>query len=357
MSYSNASIGIPVEVKARECRVSLVPADVRRIVTRGHSVLVERGAGRKSGFSNSEYKRAGAMIVGTGKRLCNESRIVVWVKQPPLETLRTGCVVMAYLHVKKGQSPCLIKGLLRKRVTSYAYECITDRSGRRLVSLGRLTGIVGMIESLKLYLEREGIQQALISKTSWDYATINHSREHLKRISKKWAHKPSVTILGRGRVTRGCRRVLSWCGIRPEVLWRDRSPRIREFIPGTDILVNAVSWKPDEPRIVTRNMLGLLKKHRTIIVDISCDRCGAVETCKPTSWDNPTYQIGGVLHFCVDNLPSAMAREASRQLSRMILPHVLRVVEGRTKNTSTESGLTTQDGKQVWCPQATREFS
>ncbi len=114
---------------------------------------------------------------------------------------------------------------------------------------------------------------------------------------------------------------------------------MERYLPKADIIVNAVDWYPDEPRIITKNMLKLMKK-TAIIVDISCDENGAVESCIPTTWQKPAYVFDGITHFCVDNLPSAVPRDASAHLSSMIIPHVLKVANGEDLNT----GLMTKNG-------------
>jgi len=110
-------------------------------------------------------------------------------------------------------------------------------------------------------------------------------------------------------------------------------------LPKADIIVNAVDWYPHEPRIITKNMLKLMKKN-AVIVDISCDENGSIESCIPTTWQKPTYVFNGITHYCVDNLPSAIPRDSSIHLSNMIIPHVLRVANGE----ELETGLMTKNG-------------
>jgi alanine dehydrogenase len=106
-----------------------------------------------------------------------------------------------------------------------------------------------------------------------------------------------------------------------------------------DVIVNAIDWYPDEPHIIKKGMLKLMKK-TAVIVDISCDRGGGIETCIPTTWEEPTYSVEGITHFCVDNLPSAIPRDASIHLSEMIISHVLRVANGENY----QNGLMTKNG-------------
>ncbi|GAG51693.1 unnamed protein product, partial [marine sediment metagenome] len=115
------------------------------------------------------------------------------------------------------------------------------------------------------------------------------------------------------------------------------------YLQDVDILVNSVDWYPDEPRIITKAALGSLKG-TALILDISCDKNGAVETCVPTTWNDPVYKVNGITHFCVSNLPSAIPGDSSTHLSGMIVPHVMKVAKGGELNT----GLVTRDGEYVY---------
>jgi alanine dehydrogenase len=131
--------------------------------------------------------------------------------------------------------------------------------------------------------------------------------------------------------------------INPTVLWRKETAIIERYLPGTDILVNSVDWYPEEPHIVTKSALRFLKR-TALILDISCDKNGAVETCTPTTWWDPVYEAEGITHFCVSNLPSAIPHDSSVHLSSMILPHVMRVANGEELTT----GMMTKDGEFVY---------
>ena len=149
----------------------------------------------------------------------------------------------------------------------------------------------------------------------------------------------NVYIFGKGRVSKGAQQILKYSSIEPNILYRDKTAMIEKYLPKADIIVNAIDWYPDEPHIIERGMLKLMKK-TAVIVDISCDFNGGVETCIPTSWDEPTYSVDGITHFCVDNLPSAIPRDASISLSEMIFPHVLKVANGGEYS----NGLMTKNG-------------
>jgi len=149
----------------------------------------------------------------------------------------------------------------------------------------------------------------------------------------------NVYIMGEGRVSWGVEQVLRYGSIRPRVLCRKKTTKIEEFLPEADIVVNAIDWYPWEPRIIKKEMLKTMKE-TAVIIDISCDVNGAIESSIPTSWENPTYVFDGITHFCVDNLPSVIPRDSSVQLSGMIIDHVIKVANSEELST----GLMTKDG-------------
>lgn len=334
-------IGIPKETKERECRVALTPETVGYLVSRGNVICVQRGAGKGSGFSDDEYVLYGAII----KDDVYDCDMIVRVKAPSLGAIKKNQIIMAYLHIEKGQNPELLNRLIEQKTTSFAYESIVDLNGKRLVSLGHETGIIGMIEGLRLYgqskYSRSSLNPFRSLKSMWDYKTKSEAYHALKQI--KLNGDINVTILGKGRVSKGAQEVLRQIPIIPAVLYRDETPHMRKYLPKIDILVNAVTWFPGDPHIVKREDSKLMKK-KSVIVDISCDKAGAIESCVPTTWMNPTYIDSGILHFCVDNMPSAMARESSIHLSKMILPFVERVA----KSKKLQSGCMTCNGKYAY---------
>ena len=334
-------IGIPKETKAGEVRVALVPEHVALLVEAGHKVRVERDAGRGCRIPDKEYQQAGARILNS----VYDSEMIVRVKGPPRNSIRPGQIIMGYLHVQKGQDPVLLEALLEKRVTGYAYEEIRDSAGQRLVNLGVEAGIVGMYEGLRLYGKVLAGFRIKNRFSALPPARQCFSSERIfAEISKgKIAGGVSVYILGRGRVSQGAQQVLQRARIEPRVLWRRETAHIARYLQHADIVVNAVDWYPNEPRIIRKEMLMMMKK-LSVIVDVSCDVNGAVETCIPTSWGSPTYAVNGITHLCVDNLPSAVPRDASARLSGMIIPHVLRVAAGGRL----PGALMTKDGRFVY---------
>lgn len=319
-------IGIPKETKIGEQRVALIPSHVKKLIKLGHTVFVEHNAGSKSGFSDKDYIKAGANI----KKNVYNYPMIVRVKVPPLNSIKKKQTIMGYLHIEKGQDIPTLKKLLKKKSTSYAYEEIRDNKGKRLVTLGFEAGVVGMYKGLRIY----GIKLPKLKR-------LMTFKQIYKNVSKlKLKNKPNVVIMGCGRVSKGCQKVLKHASIKPQVLYRDKTPYIKDYLPTTDILVNAIVWKPEYGNIVTKKNLKLMKK-KSLIDDISCDEKGAIETCKPRSLGQGTYKVNGITHYSIDNLPAALPRAVSISLSRMILPFVIKVANGE----DFKRGLMTKDGK------------
>ena len=330
-------IGIPKETKLGEGRVALIPDHVRLLTKAGHTIFVERNAGKKCKFSNRAYEKVGAFVVDD----VYDCEMIVRVKRPPLHTIKKNQVIMGYLHVEKGQNPVLLKKLLEQNTISYAYEEIRDEEGERLVNLGVEAGIVGMYEGLRLYgkvLKKHGFENRFKElKPIKRYYCVENIYKALREANIH--NSVNVYILGKGRVSSGAQTILKYASIQPNVLYRDKTIFIDQYLPKADIIVNAVDWYPHEPRIITKDTLKLMKK-TAVIVDISCDENGSIESCIPTTWQKPTYVFNGITHFCVDNLPSAIPRDSSIHLSEMIIPHVLKVAN----DAELETGLMTKNG-------------
>jgi len=235
----------------------------------------------------------------------------------------------------------LLNMLLNQNTISYAYEEIRDIKGERLVNLGVEAGIVGMYEGLRLYgkaLDNNNIKNKLnLLKPIQEYYSVEKIFATLAKSNIE--NGVNVYIFGKGKVSKGAQEILKYSSIKANVLYRKKTAMIEQYLPKADIIVNAVDWYPDEPHIIKRSMLKLMKK-TAVIVDISCDRNGAIETCIPTTWEEPIYSVEGITHFCVDNLPSAIPRDASIHLSEMIIPHVIEVASGKEY----PNGLMTKNG-------------
>jgi N5-(carboxyethyl)ornithine synthase len=204
-----------------------------------------------------------------------------------------------------------------------------------------------MYEGLKIYgmnlYKKNKIKTDFLDLPSvWELKSEEMIIKQLKKI-KNFPHSLKIYLLGNGLVASGCRRILNVIDLPYLVLSRKETAEIENYLPKVDILVNATYWLPSEPHIVEKKHLKLMKK-TAIICDISCEEHGAIETTLEKTWGNPTYEVDGILHFAVGNLPSALSHDASVHLSNMIIKYVKEIAKGNYNFT----GLITKDGKYLY---------
>jgi alanine dehydrogenase len=342
-------IGVPKEIKAQEYRVALTPPGVEALVARGHEVLVETGAGVGSGISDGDYRASGAAILPDAGAVYRQGEMIVKVKElfrVEWERLREGQLVLAYLHT--ANNPEETQALLDRKVVGLAYEDVKMDDGQTplLAVMSEIAGEVGLIMGGYHLFTTGGGPGLLLG-------------------GAVGAEPARVAILGAGRVGLGAARAAIGLGADVTILDVDmkqlRAVRetffpqaktlfstganVRAVLPQVDLLINAVKWPPKaKTHIVTREMLNLMKRE-ALIVDISCDPAGAIETCAPASLEAPIYEVDGIRHYCVANLPSAVARTASSVLSNAILPYVIDIadkgwLEAIKANSALRRGLT-----------------
>ena len=324
-------IGVPREIKKNEYRVSITPPAVDALVSKGHQIIIETQAGEGSGISNEDYTSAGAVLAPDAKAVYQKGEMILKVKElfpEEFDFLREGQIIFTYLH--SANNPEETQALLDKKVIAIAYEDIETDDGRcpLLTPMSEIAGEVGLIMGVYHMFATTGGSGILIG-------------------GAVGSEPANVAILGAGNVGIGAARYAIGLGadvtlldidlerlrdIRQTILPRIKTVYLNEFnvrqmLPKIDLLINAVKWPPQsDEHIVTREMLGLMK-NKALIVDISCDPAGAIETCVPTSHDQPIYVVDGIQHYCVDNLPSAVAKTASNALSNTSLPYVLKIAD------------------------------
>ncbi|MCC7283477.1 MAG: alanine dehydrogenase [Acetobacteraceae bacterium] len=319
-------IGVPREVKVHEYRVGLVPASVRELCGAGHQVLVESGAGAGIGFPDEAYRAAGASIVADAARVFAEAELVVKVKEPqPAECamLRAGQVLFTYLHL--APDPDQARALMRAGCTAIAYETVTDAQGG-LPLLAPMSEVAGRmaVQVGARYLEREAGGAGILLSGVPGVPGAN------------------VVILGGGVVGSNAARIAH--GMRARVSVLDRSLRVlgtldQEFrggistvfatsdsietcIADADLVVGAVLVAgAAAPRLVTRAMVQRMRTG-SVMVDVAIDQGGCFETSRPTTHADPTYIVDGVVHYCVTNMPGAVARTSAVALNDATLPFV-----------------------------------
>ncbi|HKY64204.1 MAG TPA: alanine dehydrogenase [bacterium] len=322
-------IGIPREVKDRESRVALLPRAVAQLRRRGHRVLVQSRAGVGAGYSDADYRAAGATMVPSAARLWGSSELIVKVKEPlPAEHryFRHGLRLFCYLHL--AAAPRLARALQKSGVQALAFETL-ERNGATplLKPMSEIAGRLSVTIGAHFLQSDRGGRGVLLSPTDFSAPA-------------------SVVVIGGGNVGRAAAETAAGLGARvtvfdsrPEPLrdWarlhsnlvlQGATPvRIAKALSQADLAVGAV-YVPGAraPRVIRRSMVQGMPPG-SVLVDVAVDQGGASETTRPTSHSRPVYQAHGVWHYAVPNMPALVSRTASQALSKVILPYVLQVAE------------------------------
>jgi alanine dehydrogenase len=330
-------IGVPKEIKDNEYRVGMTPGGVLQLVGAGHQVLLETGAGEGSGFSDWEYQTSGAKIVPTNTDAWS-AQMVVKVKEPqPSEYgfMRPDLVLFAYLHLAAEER--LTREMMARGLTGIAYETVELPNGKLplLMPMSEVAGRMA-IQIGAYYLEK-----------------MNGGRGKL--LSGVPGVRPAdVAIIGGGVVGTNAAQVALGMGAHVMIIDinLDRLRYLDEVMGGrlitlssnpliiaetvrrADLLVGAVLMKGARaPKLVTREMISTMNAG-SVVVDVSVDQGGCVETTRPTTHSNPTFLVNGVIHYCVDNIPGTVPRTSTYALSNATLPYV-----GKLANMGVESAI------------------
>jgi alanine dehydrogenase len=350
-------IGCPKEIKPQEFRVGMTPIAAREAVAHGHEVLVETGAGLGAGFADADYIAAGATIAADAAEVFAKSEMIVKVKEPQTverARLREGQVLFTYLHL--APDPEQTKDLLASGVTAIAYETVTDdRGGLPLLApmsevAGRLAPQVG----------------------AWTLQKANGGRGVLMG-GVPGVLPAKVVVIGGGVVGTHAARVAAGMGADVTIL--DRSvPRLRylddifhgtvktgyasagltaELVAEADMVIGAVLIPgAAAPKLVTRAQLKTMKPGAAI-VDVAIDQGGCFETSRATTHQDPIYEVDGILHYCVANMPGAVARTSTLALGNATMPFMLALADKGWKRACAEdkhllNGLNTHKGKLTY---------
>jgi len=343
-------VGVPREIKDQEFRVSMTPGGVRMLCEAGHRVLIETQAGAGSGFGDDEYRAAGADIVPNAAAAWGAG-LVVKVKEPlPSEYafLRPDLTLFTYLHLAADRE--LTLEMMKRGVTGIAYETVENADGQ-LPLLKPMSEVAGRLAVQKgaFYLEKiNGGSGKLIGGV----AGVEPAR---------------VAVIGGGIVGASAARIALGMGAEVTVLDRDierlrhleevlherlvtRSAdplSVEESVAEADLLIGAVLVRGARtPRVVTRAMVARMAKG-SVVIDVSVDQGGCIETIRPTKHSDPVYFVGGVLHYGVTNMPGAVPRTSTMALSNATLPYVARLAADAVPNAlSKDPGLSR--GLNTW---------
>jgi alanine dehydrogenase len=324
-------IGVPKEVKSHEHRVGLVPASVRELVHHAHRVIVETGAGAGIGFDDAAYQAAGAGIAAEAAELFAAADLIVKVKEPQaheIAALREGQILFTYLHLAADREQA--EGLMRSGAVAIAYETVTDARGGLplLAPMSEVAGRMAIQVGAHCLEKEQGGIGVLLGGVPGVAAA-------------------KVVVLGGG--VAGTNAVRMAMGMEAYVTVIDKSlPRLYELdmqfgarlhtlfstietieheVAAADLVIGAVLVPGGAaPKLVSRALVRAMKRG-AVIVDISIDQGGCVETSRPTTHDAPTYVEEGVVHYCVTNMPGAVARTSASALNNATLPFVLAIAE------------------------------
>jgi alanine dehydrogenase len=350
-------IGCPKEIKPQEFRVGLTPDAAREAVGHGHEVLVEAGAGVGAGFTDADYTRAGARILPGAEEVFAEAEMIVKVKEPQAaerKRLRAGQVLFTYLHL--APDPEQTRDLLDSGVTAIAYETVTDKSGG-LPLLAPMSEVAGKLAP---------------QMGAWTLQKANGGRGVLMG-GVPGVAPARVVVIGGGVVGTHAARVAAGMGAEVAVL--DRSlPRLRylddvfsrdfrtlyasaaataELVAQADMVIGAVLIPgAAAPKLVTRAQLATMKPGAAI-VDVAIDQGGCFETSRPTTHQDPIYEVDGILHYCVANMPGAVARTSTLALGNATMPFMLALADKGWRKACEEdphllAGLNTHAGRLTY---------
>lgn len=337
-------IGIPREIKSDENRVSMMPFGVQGLTKIGATILVENNAGICSGFTNKSYKNAGAEIISSPEEIFDRSDMIVKVKEPQnieLEKIRSDQVVFTYFHFAADES--LTRGFINTGAIALAYETVQVKNGELplLVPMSEVAGRMAIQNGAKALEANMGGKGLLLSGVPG-------------------VEPATITILGGGIVGMNAAKLAAGIGAKVYIL--DINPErlkylddimpsnvftiyshehnIRDILPKTDLLIGAVLVVGRKaPNLVTRDMLKLMPRG-AVIVDVAVDQGGCVETSRPTTHKDPIFEIDGIMHYCVANMPGAVPYTSTIALANVTYPYVEKIAEkGFNKIIKTDGDL------------------
>jgi len=324
-------VGVPTEIKPDEYRVALTPSGVRELSDHGHEIYVQSGAGEGSAIGDADYAAQGATIVAAADDVFGEAQLIVKVKEPQageVSKLRPGHTLFTYLHLAPAAE--LTAGLMASGATCIAYETVEDRQGR-LPLLAPMSEVAGKIatQAGAFMLEKPLGGRGILLGGVPGVAAAN------------------VVVIGGGVV--GMNAAFIAIGMEATVFVYDRNiDRLRELdtafggradtcyastldieqrLPDADLVIGAVLIHGAQaPHVVTREQLGLMKRN-AVLVDVSIDQGGCFETSRPTTHSDPTYEVDGITHYCVTNMPGAVPITSTYALTNATMPYLIALAD------------------------------
>lgn len=354
-------IGVPKEIKISENRVGLTEACVRQLVLEGHTLLVEKNAGLGSFITDEEYNLSGAEIVETKKEVYQRSEMIIKVKEPlpeEYDLMHKNQIIYTYLHL--AAEPELTQVLCEKEVKAVAYETIEASDG-----------------SLPLLIPMSAVAGRMATQLGAFYLQKDNGGKGILLGGVSGVHRGRVTIIGAGVV--GTNAAKMAIGLGADVTILDVNPKRLEYlddvfqghlrtlysniqniehsIETSDLVIGAVLIAGRKaPQLVTKDMIKSMAEG-SVVVDVAVDQGGCIETCRPTSHEEPTFSIGGVIHYCVPNMPGVVARTSTYALTNATFSYASKIAawgieEAIKKDPALLKGLNVYEGRVTYEPVA-----
>lgn len=320
-------VGVPKEIKNKENRVSMVVAGVKSLTHAGHTVLVQSGAGLGAGITDQEYVSAGAKIVDGAKEVFAKADMIVKVKEPlpeEYELLREGQILYTYLHLAADER--LTKALMDRKIIGIAYETIQPAD-----------------KSLPLLAPMSAVAGRMATQIGATYLQKDHGGKGMLLGGVTGVARANVTILGAGVVGMNAAKMAVGLGAKVTILdinvdrleyindvfgnaihtLYSNSEQIERSVVESDLVISAILVPGAKaPKLVTREMVSKMAPGG-VIIDVAVDQGGAVETCRPTSHEHPTYTVDNIIHYAVPNMPGAVPRTSTYALTNVTLKYGL----------------------------------
>jgi alanine dehydrogenase len=354
-------IGVPKEIKISENRVGMTEAGVRQLVKEGHTLYVEKDAGLGSGITNEQYEKAGAKILDTKKEVYAKAQMIVKVKEPlpdEYDLMKENQILYTYLHL--AAEPKLTKVLCERKVKAVAYETIQLDDG-----------------SLPLLTPMSEVAGRMATQIGAFYLQKDHGGKGILMGGVTGVKPGKVTIIGGGVVGTNAAKMAMGLGASVTILdvntkrleylddiFQGRcqtlfsnAKNIEDSVKDSDLLIGGVLITGHKaPTLVSKEQISQMSKG-SVVVDVAVDQGGCIETCKPTSHQHPTYEVDGVIHYCVPNMPGVVPRTSTYALTNVTLKYAsmlaaMGVEEACARDKNLFKGVNVYNGHVVYEPVA-----
>ncbi|WP_413290856.1 alanine dehydrogenase [Bdellovibrio sp. HCB337] len=354
-------IGVPKEIKISENRVGMTEAGVRQLVKEGHSIIVEKDAGVGSGITNEQYEKAGAKIIDTKKEVYAKADMIMKVKEPlpdEYDLMKENQIIYTYLHL--AAEPKLTKVLCERKVKAIAYETIQLDNG-----------------TLPLLTPMSEVAGRMATQIGAYYLQKDHGGKGILMGGVTGVKPGKVTIIGGGVVGTNAAKMAVGLGASvtildvstPRLEYLDdifqgrcmtlfsNAKNIEESVKESDLVIGGVLITGHKaPTLVSKDMISSMSKG-SVVVDVAVDQGGCIETCRPTSHQQPTYEVDGVIHYCVPNMPGVVPRTSTYALTNVTLKYAsmlaaMGVEDAVAKDKNLLKGLNVYGGHVVYEPVA-----